>query len=1647
MSAFLSPQGHSLESLLSSNMADPDPFAALDLEDEPEALTEDATRDTEETDLALLACFSRPRSAVASDGRSAAVADPHVQVVDPEVVRAESCLSVVAVEAPPRVETRGRKKGSDKHQLDLRRLLSADAAPPAAAPATRRERASAAGKASAQKRREAGGARRAHSSPASGSASASGEASLALVPVAQAAASHSGSVPLFEQERLQQALVVPIPQSEIMPTKVEKGVLAGCLRLMSKSLLADKLGCSSQTVTRRLRLLAFCIVMVRKAWSHTDLKSFDNWLYMTFPEEALRRLAFLLKVKFDEMSMRVKVSTSGGYEYAVAKLLQITVRWAALWKVGDQYVRMRFALPSDVIPIEANQVRCYRRAIGACTKFPDEAKLFESQTRMPIADQHPSNNGCDETFTRDFPEEVRHRFDCHAHVENRVADKVFDVFPNDRKGLLHTTLACNFGGALLLIKTAMKMRMGDMDWYDQPAGAGPAAAEYREKVFKVTCNPAETSAQKSRSLKTMLTFRKKRMCTGRFKRRGRYEHFCKSRDCCRDRDHSIVQCREMVDEEPGPAQWCTQRWTGFEDCCDFVLFWMLCHALFDLAFLDVFGSSIEPSARDHNMPFAAICDREVDSENEAEEDEGAFHLPENDLDLPDPVKDESLDKRQSTFRANGCAWLRSRPCGRLTVFRTTIRMQAHGQRTFIKDASLKAKKAEMRRRMKGKDPQYRVVLAAEGRYTTEFMRAWSQQLHDESEWTMLPEDFQTHELSVHAFRGISTALCTKYELQCVVLEKQCPVAGYRLLSKKSAGADVLTAAWLIKCYEKDPCILCFQWYNHCAKYPSAEKLVSADSKAEAAFRADEADIDNIDVETGNTMIHRSVRRCLQQKLVNIKDVAAQFVISTDKATHTDLYGERVYPAHVSEKGTKNKKTMRGGGGGLARAFISYHAKTVLLPNGKMDLARIWQMYRAEKALEHSPLFESLKETGRLATLSRRQQFQQGQRWSMSAFGSVNKRADKRLKTEASARAITQAIASPLPGSADAAPGLQLVPLTESGRLEGQLQLHAGSKFSDQIRLLRSLGRFNAKEANRAEEKEELELRAEIQGAMHTIQGHDLSELKSDFASVRCLTAGPHTDVYIHRDVCNFVQQRAARMVKESKDTVKSCEKLWDDSHKLITIEDSPAQDAIPETAKATYCSKFGGGKCRCKGRGLIEKLAAAGLGREICKRSPKGSKLRSLIKAGWIVINIATRWFHIGLQYWRPQRPTVLELTLLPDSVWGHRVVLPLYKGPKRDATPRTAFEVFEDVDLADPLDVHLYKLVAFNRRLPSWRPDRLLTIAPLEHSLEGDWHIRFFKGEVPELEDEREKRRKAAEKAARAKENRKKSGVEASKAPRTRRTARPSAQHEAVKATRAAANAELLPLPAPPTEGKSNEGEAAGDFNDDSSLDDLFADPERPYESHFSSDSEYDALLISLKHDADKAVKDKASGHVDLPDHDWVGLNEIDESDVDDKVDKLPMFKVSKAGDDDEASAYTPTSPAGSVHEELASEGADADDGEAADAADADEAAPRVSQSVTLPKFPATEDRGEHQPAGCICRRYNPPGKPGYWIGVLPHGMVDSHGRHSRTRSFRDGFRTADVALALVESWLHIHAEGSPASEGAADSDSSSSSSSSSSS
>ena len=273
-----------------------DPFASLDVDD-LESQVVVATPSQFPAGLNVLDTLDDAQSSSKACRHlpSAAITDPHSNVVDPVLIRKE-CVHDGMTDTSRRQETRGRKRGSDAQSAALSRLLSGPAqiACGVHVRSTPKEAASIGGKASAEARRKR----------ASGAALAIAAASTsqtsttqALVPLLNEAQTQIRSKPLSSQERLQHAISVVRQDQCCKPTPVEAGVLGGSLKLMSKAVLAGQLNCSRQTVTRRTRLLALVIVLVRRGWAIRDMQALDNLLLVRFGEDNVKRACFLGKFK------------------------------------------------------------------------------------------------------------------------------------------------------------------------------------------------------------------------------------------------------------------------------------------------------------------------------------------------------------------------------------------------------------------------------------------------------------------------------------------------------------------------------------------------------------------------------------------------------------------------------------------------------------------------------------------------------------------------------------------------------------------------------------------------------------------------------------------------------------------------------------------------------------------------------------------------------------------------------------------------------------------------------------------------------------------------------------------------------------------------------------------------------------------------------------------------------------------------------------------------------------------------------------------------------------------------------------------------------------------------------------------------------
>ena len=98
---------------------------------------------------------------------------------------------------------------------------------------------------------------------------------------------------------------------------------------MSKTALAQQCGTTHKTVTKKQRLLAFCIIIAKRYYNMVFILSVYTILCETYGTANVFPTYFSLKYRHDEMSLEVRLHEGLGTkkveETRLAKLLQVTV--------------------------------------------------------------------------------------------------------------------------------------------------------------------------------------------------------------------------------------------------------------------------------------------------------------------------------------------------------------------------------------------------------------------------------------------------------------------------------------------------------------------------------------------------------------------------------------------------------------------------------------------------------------------------------------------------------------------------------------------------------------------------------------------------------------------------------------------------------------------------------------------------------------------------------------------------------------------------------------------------------------------------------------------------------------------------------------------------------------------------------------------------------------------------------------------------------------------------------------------------------------------------------------------------------------------------------------------------------------------------
>ena len=934
-----------------------------------------------------------------------------------------------------------------------------------------------------------------------------------------------------------------------------------------KKLVAARHGKSGQTVRRRLRILAFVVVIARRFRSNRWLEELYSHLVDSFGVQTVVPLSWCVKYKYDELSLRVaskETSGSATDESKITKLLQVTCWWLAVFKLnldsGVKYVRTQLRSPTTLRAIEKSSGSCTKRALERQVLIPRSVpNLFADRTRMPIADQHVANEAADLALWAADAGTSLDKYTCRAHVQHRIGELIGATQPSEARGILYISLSLNFSGKVALFKANLKSYItAKLKIYEYGyEGSGQAATEHREHVFRqylVTEDARErcTGTRGEARLKKYHTT--KRLWNGRYKNTQVIEHFCLGLGrCCNNRGQTLAHFHDWVDRYDLPALFCRSRWLGIEQAVDACGFLLMAHDVFSPVFRQTFAESQKPTAN----PPLALLDRDGDNDGDKEEidneDDGEV-LIDGELNLPQPEKDSTQDVRQATYRANGMTFVNDCPHGRVWMFRSAIRLQQNSQKSLIRNSGKTFQRAELLRRAKGKSPCYIPLMACEGFFTNTSMIDFCATVMEAKHHSAIPAEYRTHELAVASCRmGLAGSAAT-YQL---MLRPAGDNFGFKLL-KRGTVAQRLCAIELVERYLHRPCTLRPFWYDHVKLHKAdVDSLCGEDSLQKLEAHADFVEIENVSTEALNSTIRRFVARCVQQKILNLEDLSAQWALQQEKSDITGVWGiDKSVVLDPMDKDTKRTaKPQTGGGGGRCRAFVSRLSQMPEYKhsNGRVCFAKIMQKWKDEQE-NPTELSHGLDEQGKLATRARRQQVHKDaeqSKWDISAFGRLRPQttevATKKLEIDVKIDALESAAQQHVEDSQQ----LLALVAVHTNIHKSLLEAHDTGDLGQQLRAIHQLCRALAIRESRRDRLEEKEARAKLQEA-ELCEGVDLSKFRDEkkgsgvivFKGTECVEVRPVLNVF------KWSTERVAEMNEKKQGFGPMAQKLWQEEHVL-----------------------------------------------------------------------------------------------------------------------------------------------------------------------------------------------------------------------------------------------------------------------------------------------------------------------------------------------------------------------------------------------------------------------------------------------------------------------------------------------------------------
>ena len=1489
----------------------------------------------------------------------------------------------------------------------------------------------------------------------------------AIVPFVASTDSSDGTMVTFSKHftTALEARLSAIPElKKNLKMRVETQIVVQCTKILSTKVLSELLKVDPDTVVRKQRLIAATIVLAKRWRAFTVIGQLNELLKSMAHS---RGLMAMQKIKYDGVSFRLVLDDADQaaddvdnpnatkpdiYEEkpsVIAKLLQVTVVYACLWKVGERYLSITTRGPTTVRPLDADSAVCIVDGLTKEAGVPGFFKhAFDDFVRLVAADDAGSNGLADLTIW--FLHNWQHllKFVCSIHKEHRVCEIQLGTFASDSSGLRNSSLASQYAGVFRKVRAEMKAVIKEKLVFRPLAagetGSSPEHARYRQSVLAVFGEDPKGRCSGPQALKRQRRW----LClasklNGNWEDEDSIEHWCPGPLCCKDAEDCYKSiCKHCINPLPRPPDYEQDRWLGSEGNGKWHGLWIGCHNLYGQAF-ERFCKAPRPA----DVVAMDALDDANGSEGEDGGDAGGAPADEGAI-VPFAAADEALDfadlaerledvqpeaapfQRQKTFRQNTLNWLKSTPLPRLWILIRVHRVQQNAQKKQLKQVGVAWEQRELKRRLAGKKPVYRVVEAVQCQIETDALRSYARIADREEEWREFPDRSQTHDHASLVYRSCASSSAAEFQLQ-KIRKQHYPFKPFAILDsegdqKESLISDLHADAIL------SPCKMDVFWRSFLCKERDVELLEflkSTDFHHILAFLAEHIEYENGTTEACNALLRRRIRQAIQSRKLDVKDLSCHWVITSSRHEASAITGDKTMDElnkaatdELNKDVSAAKAKMRGGGGGLCRAYINRFKDSHKLPSGRLDFRTLIRDYNAEKAKgADSTILADLIERAATATKVCRAAFSvHGKKRGsyMTSFGVLKTDGAKRARVESENKMLLADLDLCADRLCVAGQSEDFaVALRQRGFFD-MVRAQAGQDLSHQLRMLNRLCRLQAVQEAVAE-KASMKAVQEKLTEPPNVPFIDLSKLVLPKDGCLRVLPGVHSRLLWVDPCLKHGLQRVASMNASHEDLGPPLEKAWDQHHATTASSSLSKLPELPQAYRNTRCWLHGFGRCLCTGEGELLWRMKQNFCRCICKLAPKGSALRTMLCGSSVVVRVNTSpwWWHIALMYLRPRRPTYVQLTWQQDNFLGD---LTLLAADLQDEE----FKLFVDVDMLAQLDIgaelsfQLFSIIGVNRPCVPFRPSRRILVQRLCDKLPVPENVKFWDGAEKEIDKEiarlarqaaNERRRKEAAKFAAPGAPGKGSKIPRSKAHRTKKVSLKTS---------------LLAL------HDKDDGHDSDDFSATEFLSDT---------SSGQRDDDYSWLHADS--DSKEGVCNPGNGvDLDMKLSDLLGPNRVESGsdwDLDDFFGDGPSGLAPSLGpdnddDEDDYDLFGPMTPSGT--------GSEAEDDGPLGATPSVALAPSCPAVRPGARRNCVEDLSDLVPEGATLRKYAPKGRPPTWLAVLPKDVVDKKGKHTRRRQFNGPDQNEADVLQGVQDWLWDTVDGSPDGEGAA-SDSSSSS------